>query len=182
MSPASSATAPPVKPPLPPEIEDLHASAVAQGQETYTDPATGYMVMTALYHRRRGHCCGNICRHCPYDSVNVGKKKVDWVMSDGSKYTAKKAAALRRAAKDEGASPSAGEGDDHGGHGGGQENSGSDHNSTVQVLTAELVKGSETAKMGQDDAEGIANFASPRETGAFAVRPAVVTSALPGEC
>lgn len=51
MSPASSATAPPVKPPLPPEIEDLHASAVAQGQETYTDPATGYMVMTALYHR-----------------------------------------------------------------------------------------------------------------------------------
>lgn len=31
--------------------------------------------------------------------MNVGKKKVDWVMADGTKYTAKKAAALTRLAK-----------------------------------------------------------------------------------
>jgi len=47
----SGAQSPPiVKSPLPPEIEELHASVVAAGQETYTDPATGYMVMSALYH------------------------------------------------------------------------------------------------------------------------------------
>ena len=26
----------------------------------------GCMVFTAAYHLRRGYCCGNRCRHCPY--------------------------------------------------------------------------------------------------------------------
>jgi hypothetical protein len=26
----------------------------------------GRMVFTAAYHLRRGYCCGNRCRHCPY--------------------------------------------------------------------------------------------------------------------
>ena len=26
----------------------------------------GLMVFTAAYHLRRGYCCGNRCRHCPY--------------------------------------------------------------------------------------------------------------------
>ncbi|MCO5052186.1 MAG: cysteine-rich CWC family protein [Verrucomicrobiae bacterium] len=26
----------------------------------------GVMVFTAAYHRCRGYCCGNHCRHCPY--------------------------------------------------------------------------------------------------------------------
>jgi hypothetical protein len=26
----------------------------------------GRMVFTAAYHLRRGYCCGNQCRHCPY--------------------------------------------------------------------------------------------------------------------
>jgi len=30
----------------------------------------GYMVFTAQYHLKRGYCCGNGCRHCPY-----GKKR-----------------------------------------------------------------------------------------------------------
>ncbi|MGA3037014.1 MAG: DUF5522 domain-containing protein [Vulcanimicrobiaceae bacterium] len=29
------------------------------------------MVFTEHYHRKRGFCCGNACRHCPYDHVNV---------------------------------------------------------------------------------------------------------------
>lgn len=31
----------------------------------------GFLVFTAAYHLRRGTCCGNRCRHCPYDHVNV---------------------------------------------------------------------------------------------------------------
>ncbi len=27
----------------------------------------GFLVFTAAYHRKRGTCCGNDCRHCPYD-------------------------------------------------------------------------------------------------------------------
>jgi hypothetical protein len=26
----------------------------------------GFMVFTAAYHLRRGYCCRNGCRHCPY--------------------------------------------------------------------------------------------------------------------
>jgi Family of unknown function (DUF5522) len=26
----------------------------------------GRTVFTAAYHLRRGYCCGNQCRHCPY--------------------------------------------------------------------------------------------------------------------
>jgi hypothetical protein len=27
---------------------------------------SGSMVMTEDYHKKRGWCCGNDCRHCPY--------------------------------------------------------------------------------------------------------------------
>ena len=27
------------------------------------------MVFTAAYHLKRGYCCGNGCRHCPYGLV-----------------------------------------------------------------------------------------------------------------
>ncbi|MEO0369626.1 MAG: DUF5522 domain-containing protein [Pseudomonadota bacterium] len=31
----------------------------------------GFMVFTEEFHLCRGRCCGNACRHCPYDHVNV---------------------------------------------------------------------------------------------------------------
>ncbi|WP_460585671.1 DUF5522 domain-containing protein [Hymenobacter arcticus] len=34
----------------------------------YTTPE-GYLVFTEQYHRRRGFCCGNGCRHCPWKKV-----------------------------------------------------------------------------------------------------------------
>ena len=49
-----------------PEIEAAHAAAVAAGADTYLDPVSGYVVMTAPALARRGACCGNGCRHCPY--------------------------------------------------------------------------------------------------------------------
>lgn len=56
------------------DIEDLHEAACAQGSQTYIDPATGYTVLTEVAHLKRGKCCGNACRHCPFDHVNVKKK------------------------------------------------------------------------------------------------------------
>lgn len=42
-------------------------------EETYIDPKTGYIVITTFGHLKRGECCGNKCRHCPYNHINVKK-------------------------------------------------------------------------------------------------------------
>ena len=31
----------------------------------------GLFTFTARHHLKRGHCCGNGCRHCPFDFVEV---------------------------------------------------------------------------------------------------------------
>jgi hypothetical protein len=36
----------------------------------YTDES-GLFVMTRSYLLQRGYCCGNGCKHCPYDYKNV---------------------------------------------------------------------------------------------------------------
>lgn len=53
------------------DIEELHKIAVREGSTTYIDPATGFMVFTELAHLKRGKCCGNACRHCPYEWEGV---------------------------------------------------------------------------------------------------------------
>lgn len=45
---------------------DAHATALAQGQPGYLDPATGLFVLTAAAHLERGVCCERGCRHCPW--------------------------------------------------------------------------------------------------------------------
>ena len=49
----------------------LHAAACAAGEASYVDPVTGYDVMTAVAHQRRGKCCGSGCRHCPFAHAGV---------------------------------------------------------------------------------------------------------------
>lgn len=41
------------------------ASAPAGEPDFYLDEQ-GRTVFTAAYHLKRGHCCENGCRHCPY--------------------------------------------------------------------------------------------------------------------
>jgi len=33
----------------------------------------GLMVLTAYFLRKRGYCCGNGCRHCPYSKEAVSE-------------------------------------------------------------------------------------------------------------
>ena len=35
----------------------------------------GFIVLTELYHLQKGCCCGNGCRHCPYDYEDVAEPK-----------------------------------------------------------------------------------------------------------
>ncbi|MEQ1922030.1 MAG: DUF5522 domain-containing protein [Pyrinomonadaceae bacterium] len=40
------------------------AETFVEGLDFYFDE--GLMVLTRRYLLNRGHCCNNICRHCPY--------------------------------------------------------------------------------------------------------------------
>lgn len=53
-----------------------HYLAIKSDQEFYTDETTGLNVFTELHHRRRGECCGNACRHCPFGHINVAHKNI----------------------------------------------------------------------------------------------------------
>ncbi len=44
--------------------------------EDYYFSPEGYIVFTEKYHLKRGYCCQNSCRHCPYKK-NEDKKKSD---------------------------------------------------------------------------------------------------------
>jgi hypothetical protein len=41
----------------------------------------GFIVLTAKYHLDRGHCCGNGCRHCPYEYINVANPRRNELLS-----------------------------------------------------------------------------------------------------
>ena len=55
--------------------DELHRQACERGDLTYSDPQTGYLVFTALALQRRGSCCGNGCRHCPFEHQAVSAEK-----------------------------------------------------------------------------------------------------------
>lgn len=54
------------------EIMLAHDAAVSRGEAGYLDPFTGLFVMTAGFHLKRGHCCHNGCRHCPFVGAQAG--------------------------------------------------------------------------------------------------------------
>ena len=41
-----------------------------EGEDYYFNEA-GLMVLTGAYHLKKGFCCGNGCKHCPYNYINV---------------------------------------------------------------------------------------------------------------
>jgi len=45
---------------------NLDEKAKTENAKFYIDPATGYKVIPSYVHEKRGKCCGNMCRHCPY--------------------------------------------------------------------------------------------------------------------
>ena len=43
-------------------------------KEDYYYSDEGYIVFTEKYHLKRGYCCDNNCKHCPYKNI---KKKMN---------------------------------------------------------------------------------------------------------
>jgi hypothetical protein len=55
---------------------------LVEGLDFYFD-TTGYIVFTEHYHREKGTCCGNGCRHCPYAFINVREpRRSELLMQD----------------------------------------------------------------------------------------------------
>jgi hypothetical protein len=54
-------------------------SKLKEGEDFYFE--NGLMVFTEAYHRKRGYCCQNNCRHCPY---RKNPKKADDGQSSSS--------------------------------------------------------------------------------------------------
>lgn len=40
------------------------SATLKEGLDYYIE--AGRWVFTAAYHLKRGHCCQNVCRHCPF--------------------------------------------------------------------------------------------------------------------
>ena len=38
--------------------------------EDFYHSEKGYIVFTEKYHLKRGYCCKNVCKHCPYGFNN----------------------------------------------------------------------------------------------------------------
>jgi hypothetical protein len=51
-----------------------------EGIDYYINEA-GLVVLTEKYHLDRGYCCGNGCRHCPFDFRNVPEPKRSELMN-----------------------------------------------------------------------------------------------------
>jgi hypothetical protein len=43
---------------------------LVEGEDYYLED--GLLVMTAAYHKKRGSCCGNKCRWCPFEPRHEG--------------------------------------------------------------------------------------------------------------
>jgi len=52
-------------------FDELNLQASANGFDTYKDPISGYQVLTSEALLKKGKCCGNSCRHCPFGHLNV---------------------------------------------------------------------------------------------------------------
>lgn len=53
---------------------------LVEGEDYYVDK-NGLLVFTKKYHLQRGTCCGNGCRHCPYNYKSVAEPKRSFLLS-----------------------------------------------------------------------------------------------------
>ncbi|MBK7945416.1 MAG: hypothetical protein IPJ85_08975 [Flavobacteriales bacterium] len=56
-----------------PKPDDDRFSRLGLEPGDYYFSPEGYLVFTEQYHRKRGYCCGNRCRHCPFGHEAVKK-------------------------------------------------------------------------------------------------------------
>ncbi len=53
-------------------MKDTNKTILVENIDFYYE--NGFMVFTQKYHIKRGYCCKNGCRHCPYGYIKINKK------------------------------------------------------------------------------------------------------------
>ncbi|WP_347341862.1 DUF5522 domain-containing protein [Microvenator marinus] len=56
-----------------PKALEAHIQACIREEAMYEDPESGLWVLTSVYLRNRGKCCGSGCRHCPWSEPEQKK-------------------------------------------------------------------------------------------------------------
>ncbi len=51
-----------------------------EGEDYYFNE-DGFIVLTEKYHFEKGYCCGNGCKHCPYNYESVPEPKRSELLS-----------------------------------------------------------------------------------------------------
>lgn len=64
---------------------DRNMKSLTEGVDFYYD-AQGLMVLTATFLRERGYCCGNGCRHCPYEYKEVAEPRRSQLLEQRQQY------------------------------------------------------------------------------------------------
>jgi len=59
-------------------------SRLIEGEDFYFNEQ-GLMVLTEKFHLARGYCCGNGCKHCPYNYENVREPKRTLLLQEREK-------------------------------------------------------------------------------------------------
>lgn len=54
-----------------------------EGTDYYFN-SDGFVVFTAQYHLKKGACCGNGCRHCPYEYAKVPEHRRKILLAERS--------------------------------------------------------------------------------------------------
>ena len=57
---------------LPDRSIKMKRKILVENEDYYIE--NGRWVFTEAFHLDRGFCCGNACRHCPYEHINVTNK------------------------------------------------------------------------------------------------------------
>ncbi len=57
-----------------PNPDNTPAAANSDESDYYLNEQ-GYIVFTEAYHLKRGYCCENGCKHCPYRTKNEATTK-----------------------------------------------------------------------------------------------------------
>jgi hypothetical protein len=52
-----------------------------EGEDFYYNEQ-GYIVLTEQFHLKKGYCCGNGCKHCPYDFEAVPEPKRSEILAN----------------------------------------------------------------------------------------------------
>ena len=52
-----------------PESSSQKPIKIVEGVDYYLEE--GRYVFTEIYHKKRGYCCKNKCRHCPYSTFKT---------------------------------------------------------------------------------------------------------------